>query len=263
MDTKTPLVSIITPTYNSSQFIVETIESILAQRYTNWELLITDDCSTDNTIEIIQLYINKDSRIKLFQLEKNSGAGPARNNSIKEARGRFIAFCDSDDLWYPEKLEQQITFMKNNNYDFTFTQKDICNSNGDIVRINYYCPKKVSLFANSCLNRIGTTTVIYDVNSLGKIYMPALPKRQDWALWLLLLKKTKYAHGLKSVLSTYRIRQNSLSSKKSKLIKYHYLIYRDILNYSKLKSIFILCFINAFGNLYKKTYNYIAFNLKH
>ena len=106
------LVSIITPSYNSSSFIAQTIESILSQTYVNWELLITDDCSTDNTRDIVEYYQRKDSRIKFFQLKQNAGAAVARNHSIRMARGRYIAFCDSDDRWYPEKLEKQLAFMK-------------------------------------------------------------------------------------------------------------------------------------------------------
>ena len=121
------LVSIITPSYNSAEFISETIESIIAQTYTNWELLITDDCSTDNTSEIVNKYIRKDNRVKFFQLPQNSGAGVARNNSIKEAKGRFLAFCDSDDAWYPNKLEKQLSFMLENEYAFTCTSYDCYN----------------------------------------------------------------------------------------------------------------------------------------
>ena len=106
------LVSIITPSYNSAAYIAEMIESILAQTYTNWELLITDDCSTDDSVKIIESYATKDSRIKLFRLASNSGAGIARNKSIEEARGRYIAFCDSDDLWKPQKLEKQVNSCK-------------------------------------------------------------------------------------------------------------------------------------------------------
>ena len=115
------LVSIITPSYNSSSFIAETIESILSQTYLNWELLITDDCSTDRSVEIIERYIQRDSRIKLFRLEKNCGAGVCRNRSISEAKGRFIAFCDSDDRWRPEKLEKQLAFMREKDCALSYT----------------------------------------------------------------------------------------------------------------------------------------------
>src|SRR5690625_120229 len=119
---KEPLVSIITPAYNAARFIGETIESVLAQTYENWEMIIVDDCSTDDTREIVQSYQEKDSRIKLFTLDKNSGSGVARNKAMDEAKGRFIAFLDSDDLWYPEKLRRQIAFMLDNGVAFTFTK---------------------------------------------------------------------------------------------------------------------------------------------
>ena len=121
------LVSIITPIYNSEKYITETIESIQAQTYTNWELLITDDCSTDQSIDIIKSHQKNDNRIRLFLLDKNQGAGVARNNSIKEANGRYIAFCDSDDLWKQDKLAKQIKFMKENQVSFTYCSYDIVN----------------------------------------------------------------------------------------------------------------------------------------
>ena len=126
----TPLVSIITPCYNSAKFIGETIDSIQAQTFKDWELIITDDCSTDNTTEIIERYIAADPRIKLYKLEKNSGGGVARNNSIKAAKGRYIAFCDSDDRWHPWKLAKQLEFMQKNDYAFSYTSYMTCDEDG-------------------------------------------------------------------------------------------------------------------------------------
>jgi len=138
------LVSIITPSYNSSSFIAETIESILSQTYLNWELLITDDCSTDRSVEIIERYIQRDSRIKLFRLEKNCGAGVCRNRSISEAKGRFIAFCDSDDRWCPEKLEKQLAFMRGKDCALSYTSYMTCDEWQDFQHC--YRKKKGDLF---------------------------------------------------------------------------------------------------------------------
>ena len=124
------LVSIITPSYNCAGFIGETIASIQAQTYRNWELIITDDCSTDNSTQVIESYCRQDSRIKLLRLDSNSGAGAARNNSIRAARGRFIAFCDSDDRWTPDKLQLQLEFMTSNGYGLTYTSYDTCSEQG-------------------------------------------------------------------------------------------------------------------------------------
>ncbi|KAA6310586.1 putative teichuronic acid biosynthesis glycosyltransferase TuaG, partial [termite gut metagenome] len=225
------LVSIITPTYNSSQFIKETINSILNQSYTNWELLITDDCSTDNSIEIISQYAQQDSRIKLFCLSENSGAGIARNNSIKYAKGRFIAFCDSDDKWLPEKLEKQVAFMLKHEYALVYSSYFTCTENGKLEG-KVLCRPEVSYYDLVKENCIGCLTAMYDTKRLGKIYMPTIRKRQDWALWLITLKQCRYAYGILDPLAIYRLRRNSLSSNRLNLISYNIKIYRDVLYYS-------------------------------
>lgn len=138
------LVSIITPSYDCADFIGETIDSILSQTYTNWELLITDDCSTDKSRDIIREYADNDSRIKLLKLEKNSGAGVARNNSIKEAKGRFIAFCDSDDRWFPDKLEKQLAFMAAKDCQMSHTSYLTCDEVDKITGI-VVCRRKETM----------------------------------------------------------------------------------------------------------------------
>lgn len=241
------LVSIVTPTYNSSNYIERMIESIQKQTYTNWELLITDDCSSDETIELINCYRQKDKRIKLFQLEKNSGAGEARNFSISKATGRYIAFCDSDDIWKPNKLELQINFHKENGYLFTYTSYEIVDELAQLVGIEI-CQEKLnydSLIKNC---GIGCSTCMYDALILGKMYFPTIRKRQDWALWLKIIKKTDFAYGLTQVLTTYTKRADSISANKLTLIKYNYMIYHDIEGFSHLKSSWL--FITQFIPLY-------------
>ncbi|MDE6860124.1 MAG: glycosyltransferase [Duncaniella sp.] len=233
------LVSIITPSYNCAKFIGETIESILAQTYTNWELLITDDCSSDNSYGIISEYAKKDNRIKLFSLEKNSGAGVARNNSIEKASGRFIAFCDSDDRWYPEKLEKQLAFMANNEYALTYTSYDTTDENGNIVGYVNCLPV---LNYNKMLrdNGIGCLTAIYDASKIGKYYMPSIRKRQDWCLWLSMIKNIGAAYGLQEPLAFYRVRTGSISSNKLEMLRHNYNVYHTILGYNPLTSIILL-----------------------
>ena len=229
------LISIIMPSYNCAYFIGETIDSILAQTYQNWELLITDDCSTDNSREIISRYASKDPRIKLLNLAENSGAGIARNNSIKEAKGRFIAFCDSDDRWMPEKLEKQISFMERENISFSSTSYITCDEENRITGI--VITPKIITFKDMCSDdRMGFLTCIYDANKLGKIYLPALRKRQDWALKIKILQKCKIAKGLVETLGIYRLRSNSLSNNKKALIKYNIAVYREVLEYSNLRA---------------------------
>lgn len=235
------LVSIITPSYNCSKYVGKCIESIQAQTYTNWELLITDDCSTDNTVEIIESYVSLDERIKLFKLPNNSGAGVARNNSIREAQGRYIAFCDSDDLWSHDKLEKQLNFMRSGNYEFTHTFTRVINEHGEVVGINKK-PLRVSFSSTRILNYIGTSSVIYDTKKIGKFYMRPIRRRQDWALWLDILKVTKCAYCMEEPVSIYRYTPNSLSSNKRKLFKYHIAVYQECLGYSRLRAyLFFYC----------------------
>lgn len=250
------LVSIITPSYNSSRFISQTIESILSQTYTNWELLITDDCSTDNTREIVKSYQRKDPRIKFFQLKENSGPGVARNHSIEMAKGRFIAFCDSDDRWYPEKLEKQLAFMQEKNCALSYTSYMVCDENNAIASI--VVPfSNVTYTALKRDNGIGCSTVVYDVNKVGKMYFPDIRKRQDWGLWLNILKKVKVAYGMKEPLAVYRIQETSLSSNKLSLIRYNIAVYRQVLKYPLLLAYMSFWIINMPCYFMKKMRLYI------
>lgn len=228
-------VSIITPTYNSEKFVSETIDSVLAQTYQDWEMLITDDCSTDNTWNIISAYADKDSRIKIFKLEQNSGAGVARNNSIKEAMGRFIAFLDSDDLWYPEKLEKQVAFMLDCNASLCFSSYLLFD---DFVGIKgkVQAPKCVNYSKELKANYIGLSTAVYDLSLVDKHYFPLMRKNEDWAMWLDLLKKIECGFGLQEELVKYRVGHISVSSSKLSLLKYNWEIYRKIEKFSLIKS---------------------------
>ena len=233
------LVSIITPSWNCAKFIAETINSIQKQTYQNWELLITDDCSDDKSIEIIEQYSQNDSRIRLFKFKENRGAGIARNNSIKEAKGRFIAFCDSDDRWKPTKLERQLEFMINGNHHLTYTSYDTCNEYGEIIG-TVQCLKKINYYKIIRDNGIGCLTAIYDSSKIGKQYMPSIRKRQDWCLWIEIIKKNGAAFGLQESLAIYRDRSDSISSNKIEMLKYNFNVYHDVRGYSKFFSVLIL-----------------------
>lgn len=230
------LVSIITPSFNCVDFIGETIESVINQTYKNWELIIIDDCSTDESIELIKSYIQKDKRIKLIQFSTNKGASFARSEGIKKAEGDFIAFLDSDDLWLKEKLEKQLRFMLENNYSFTFTAYQHMQENSEILKKIISAPKSVkySDVLRSC--PIGNSSVIYHTKKTGKYFVPNIRKRNDDALWLKMLKNIPKAHGLDEVLMLYRIRKDSLSRNKFELIKYHWHLYRNIENLSVIRS---------------------------
>ncbi|WP_370407933.1 glycosyltransferase family 2 protein [Tenacibaculum dicentrarchi] len=240
-------VSIITPSYNSEKFISETIDGILNQSYDNWELLITDDGSTDKTIEIIKGYQKVTDKIKLFKLEKNGGAGVARNNSIKNATGRFIAFCDSDDVWKSDKLEKQINFMSKNNLSFTYSayqKMDEKGCKGAVI----FPPQKTTF--NSLLKTctIGCLTAVYDTDKLGKRYMPTIRKRQDYGLWLTIFKDIKHTEGLSDeVLAYYRVRSNSISSNKFKAASYHYRVLRECGEVGFIKSVYYFIYYSING----------------
>lgn len=235
---KEGLVSVIMPTYNCAKFIGETIKSIQAQTYSNWELIIVDDCSTDNTKEVVENYVKLDKRIKYNSLEKNSGAAVARTSAMKIADGEYMAFCDSDDIWIDVKIEKQLKFMKKNNYAFTCTAyeqiDENSNSLGKVIK-----PKEKCNYNRLLLDcPVGNSTVMYNVKKMGKFEVPNIRKRNDDALWLQMLKKEQYIYGMNEILMKYRIRSNSISSNKFKVIKYHWILYRDIEHLSIIRSVF-------------------------
>lgn len=228
-------VSIITPVYNSSKFIRECLDSTLGQTYTNFEHILVNDCSTDDSVQIIEQYVKKDPRVKLIQLNENSGAGKARNTAIEAAKGRFIAFLDSDDFWHKDKLQIQVNFMLQNGYAFSYTQYKIIDENSrphSIVK----SPPKVSY--NDILRNgyIGCLTAMYDTERIGKYYMPLIRKRQDWSLWIMILKEVQVAHGISRPLAYYRVGNDSLSSNKVNLIKFNFNVFHKVLQMGLLES---------------------------
>ena len=243
------LVSIVTPAYNCGAFIAETIESVLAQTYANWEMLIVDDCSTDNTAQIISNY--KDDRILFFQNETNSGAAVSRNRALAEAKGRWIAFLDCDDWWYPDKLEKQLEFMLKNNFAFTYTEY--------IMADDTLTPTGIRVSGPKCITRKrmydfcwpGCVTVMYDRDVMGPLSIPNLKKHNDYALWLSAIRFSN-CYLFPHVLAKYRKRTGSISSvSKRTLIHHHYLLYRNGENRSKASSV-VLTVRNIFWGVYKK-----------
>lgn len=235
------LVSIITPSYNSSRFISDTIESVLAQSYTNWELLITDDCSTDKTVEIVEKYVTRDSRIKLFVLDQNSGAAAARNNSLARAQGKYIAFLDSDDLWLPQKLALQLSYMQEHNCEFSFSDYTLMNEDGVDLNKVIHAPKKINYHHYLRNTIIGCLTVIIDKEKVGDFYMPNIPTSQDMATWLSIMKKGVVAYGIPKVLAQYRLVEHSNSAKKIKASRDVWRVYRDIEHLPYVYALF--CFL--------------------
>jgi glycosyltransferase involved in cell wall biosynthesis len=237
------MISVIMPSYNSEHFISKAIDSVLSQTYDHWEMIIVDDCSHDNSALIIEEYCKKDSRIKLIKLEKNSGPAVARNTGIKEAKGRYIAFLDADDLWKPEKLEKQINFMKENNLVFTYSSYDLIDEEGNFMG-TFKTKEIISYESMLKTNSVGCLTVIYDADMLGKMFMPNILKRQDYGLWLKILKKINSTKGIIEPLAVYRIRKNSVSSNKLKAAYYQWKIYREVEKLNFFKSLYYFsCYI--------------------
>lgn len=213
------LVSIVTPVYNAERFIEKTINSVLSQTYQNLELILVDDCSQDNSKDIIQSIMEKDSRVKYYRLKENSGAAVARNKGIEMARGRYIAFIDSDDVWKVEKLQKQLTLMKQKGYAFTFTAYETITDDGKLKKDNVEVPEKISYTGLLKNTAIACSTVLIDRDKTGDFRMPNVRKGQDTATWLMLLKKIPYAYGLNEVLSSYRKVPGSISSNKIQALK--------------------------------------------
>ena len=223
----TPLVSVITPTYNSREFITATTQSVIDQSETDWEMIIVDDCSKDDTGDVVRCIAAEDTRIRLIELEINRGAAVARNTAIRAARGRYIAFLDADDLWKPHKLERQLAFMRKNDADLSFTAYDLINEYGDLAGY-ITVPESVTYKQLLHSNVIGCQTAIYDTKRLGIVEMPLIRKRQDFGLWLKILRMTRYAYGMQEKLSYYRLRPGSISYNKVSTVKYTWKLYTEI-----------------------------------
>ena len=234
------LVSIITPTYNAEKFIIETLKSVQNQTYQNWEMILVDDASTDETVKIISDFAEKDSRIKLFKLEKNSGNGFARNIALEKAVGKYIAYLDADDLWFPNKLEKQIAFLKENNSHFTFSFYDCIDEEGNSLKRRVEAPTNLTYDELFFCNYVGNLTAIYDADYFGKIVIEATQKRQDWRLWLTILKQIQVTKPVPESLAFYRIRKDSISSSKFKLIKHNFGVYREFHGFNFVFSVLLM-----------------------
>ena len=234
--------TMIIPAFNVDDCLDTAMDSIINQTigFENIEVIIVDDCSTDDTKDVVKAI--KDKRIKYIKLENNSGAAVARTTAMKEAKGNYMAFLDSDDLWYPEKLEKQIKFMEDNKYNFTCTAYEQIDE--DDKTLNKVIKTKKRANYNRILLDcpVGNSTVMYNVDELGKFEVPNIRKRNDDALWLQIIKKAEYIYGMEDVLMKYRIRQNSISSNKLSLVKYHWQLYREIEHLSIIRSIFHICY---------------------
>lgn len=241
------LVSIITPAYNAAAYIAETIESVLAQTYLNWEMLIVNDCSKDNTAEIVQSYAAKDKRIKLINLKQNSGAAAARNTALQNAKRQIIAFLDSDDLWKKEKLQKQIQFMQQNGYAFTYTSYEHFKEVKENIQNQVQIPKSLNYKQALKGNKIGCLTVMLDRKQIANIHFTT-QKHEDYILWLNILKQGITAYGMQESLALYRTgNSKSVSSNKLQSALWTWKVYRESQKLSVVKTMyyFLYYFING------------------
>lgn len=248
------LVSIIMPSWNTGEFITESIQSVLNQTYTNWELIIIDDCSSDDTDQIVES-IN-DERIKYLKNEKNCGAALTRNRGLREARGEWIAFLDSDDLWMPEKLEHQIDFMKKNGYSLSFTEYEKIDEDSKPLNIYVSGPKKVNKNKMYNYDYIGQLTMMYSAKEFGLIQIKDIRKNNDYAIRLQLYKKPETcAYLLEENLAKYRVRKVSISHDKFKRkFKSHYDLFHMCDEKSAIVAAWYACWNMFFGVLKKISY---------
>lgn len=230
-------ISIITPAYNAEKYIEETINSVLKQTYNNWELLVIDDCSTDNTTELVKKYATKDSRIKLVQVFKNGGVAKARNIGLENATGRYIAFIDSDDLWKPDKLEKQLAFMQQKDCVLSYTNfQKFYSNNGTLGKV-MKCPQKMKALDILKNTAIGCLTVMVDKNKSGDFRMPLLNHTEDNCTWYQILRDNgQTAYNVGEVLALYRDGNDSLTRNKKKAAKQQWETYRCYFKFSIFKS---------------------------
>lgn len=246
------LVSIIMPSYNCGRFVEETIQSVQAQTYTNWEIIFMDDCSTDDTIKTVTSLREKDSRIRLYQNKGNMGAAVSRNNALREARGRWIAFLDSDDLWKPEKLEHQIKFMEEKGYKFTYTCYSEMDGDGNDTGVTVSGPDKITKKGMFAFCWPGCLTVMYDRDAIGLLQIEDIKKNNDYAMWLKVCKKAD-CYLLPEVLAKYRRgRSGSVSSHGiTTMIGWHYKLWHEAEKRNALVASYYTC-LNLVYGFYKK-----------
>lgn len=244
-----PLISVIMPTYNCGRFIKESIDSVLAQSYTNWELIIVDDCSTDDTERIVGTY--EDSRIHYLRNERNIGTALTRNKALREAKGKYVAFLDADDVWLPEKLEKQLAFMQDKGYAFTYhnyIEIDEESKPFGVLVSGKAHVRPIDMY--SCCWP-GCLSVMYDASVIGLIQIPDIRKNNDSAMWLQAIQKAD-CYLLPEMLAMYRRRSGSVTPTNVwRKIGWHYILFRQGAQMNPLASAFWMC-MNIFGNSYKK-----------
>lgn len=247
MKNKLPLVSIITPSYNAEKFISKTIDSVINQTYLNWEMIIVDDCSTDNTISIIKSICSQENRIIFIENKKNVGAAETRNIALKKAKGNFIAFLDSDDIWFHKKLENQINFMLEKSIPISFTSYQLINEKGQTLNKVINAVDSISYKEYLKNTIIGMSTSMINTSLVKPFRFENIRTRQDTMLWITLLKRGHVAYGIKEVLVKYTVRSNSISANKYKAAAKVWDLYYNMekMNFIKSSYYFMFYMFNA------------------
>ncbi len=252
------LVSIITPSYNTAEYIIETIKSVQLQTYHNWEMIIVDDSSTDDIDDKIIPYLS-DDRIKYFKNSVNCGAAFSRNRALREAKGKWIAFLDSDDLWAPDKLKKQIDFMETNGYHFSYTLYSEIDDKGNPLGVYWTGPKKIGRFCMFLFNYMGCLTVMYDSEYIGLVQIADIKKRNDYAIWIKVVKKAP-AFLLNENLAQYRVRTNGSITNREKTpllrLKYNYELWHCCEKKGVIHSLFLTAINAVFGTIKKVIYKH-------
>jgi len=249
------MVSVVTASWNSEKYIAETIRSVQAQTYQNWEMIIVDDYSTDRTYEIVKAISKQDSRVQIIRQERNSGVGAARTCSMQNSTGRFVAYLDADDIWKPEKLEKQVLFMKEKSYGFSCTSYEVINDKGERLNKYIHMLPRVDYIGFLTNNLLQTVGIMVDTKKVDKkhLVMPDIRRRQDAATWLQILKAGFDCYGLDEILAEYRRTKNSLSGNKIKAVRGMWGLYRNIEHLSLPFSLY--CFMRyAVLAVWKRVY---------
>ncbi len=237
---RVPAVSVVMPTFNSRPYLEESVQSVLAQTFEDFELIVVDDASTDATWSMVSMFVRMDDRIIAERLPRNFGPAIARNRAIEKARGRYIAFLDSDDMWLPEKLETQVPFMDDNNYALSHTHYARIDAAGNQLSPQIDAPGTLGYREMLRSNRIGCLTAMYDTAILGKTLMPELRRRQDYGLWLEIMRRGYRAYCIPRILAVYRVRTDSVSSDKLRMLSHNWRLYRQVAKLSIVKSAYYL-----------------------
>lgn len=222
-----PAVSIVMPSFNSSNFIAEAIESVIAQSFPDWELIVVDDASKDGTAELVKERYGHESRVSVHELKVNQGAAVARNTAIEAARGRFVAFLDSDDLWAPNKLAVQIPLLASSDACLAFSRYELLAGGLGARSRTASVPERLVYKDLLRSQPVGCLTAVYDTEKTGKVYMPDIRMRQDWGLWLRLLRAGGWGLGIQQSLATLRLHNGSLSSNKLRATYFNYKLLRE------------------------------------